>query len=598
MQGTKMIRFPFLCMLFIIFMHFENQSASYRHDFIHAADTQKSSADSMMHEIMQPHKPDPIEHSSGQKKKLIPRFLSMGRKKKCSSSFISTKKSLISSEPSSSQNPIQNSEKISEIYIGALSFYNACYKGASPATAMYIRMQSTDILHQLTSLHAPVHLFAPTTLFEAGYKEVLLQSKELTEEPIMHTLIINDIMKEHLSIKKAIASGPNLAQCAVLCSTLHSCMKTLMYMYTANRIEEYQKINIHAYAKQTWQLLHTVPDCSFKAHTIQKLHAEWNLICKEKLNIFSLLDELERHAQKNILLYSNPLVTNNKIFCKELIKDQCNTLHNLLYVHQANAHNPLQQYWIAKAADTSIKLVTQTGISQKPHPAFIAVYRNWQRQHLDVVTLLRHIRKTQEIFSKYTPEQIAHTCFEMLAVLNDIYYQFIIPPHLLTRLINPLHIAINALNTSDIKHRVPSTKDLRNIKTAANIIHTAPEAYLINYIMQKAEKTAQVDKESAKRIYFSAVKHIIDTPNTSSLYNSILPDRIYYNLLDLYEKNISFSPAELTQLKLFADHIKMPLPLSINIKKESVDFRSFLHTLDLQKLIEQPPCQKASSSCI
>lgn len=543
------------------------------------------------------------EESPNKKKGRKPsRFFTLNSKKKKSDPSAPGISNMVlqKSDPSiRNQRPHIPHERISDTYINALTFYTACCKTSSPTTAMYIRMQMTNILEQLTQLYMPVDLFNRSTLFEPGYKEVIMQSKSFIQEPIMHSLVINDVIKKHAVANKILKSHQNKNCATFLSKKLQACMKTLMYIYASNRTNAYQQIITRAYTDLTWHLLHKIPECATKNAAIQSLYDEWSSIHAQPLNLQPLFDELDKHAKSNNMLYKNPLVFKNAAFCEQLIKDQCNILHHLLSLHRTQKNNVWKQFWIGKAANAIIKSISEIVVTQKPNLHFLRIYGKWQEKHLDVASILHHIQKQQSHAHrnlKLQREQTVSTYFEMLPVLIDLYTEHAIPPALLNRIINPIETIFSTLFTVfDINPLHLPPEQQWTINRARLILETAPQSYALKHILLKAERYFRTKKAMAKAAYFEASEHILNTHNAQAPCDPMTLDHIYTHLLILHERKTSFSTDELIKLERLATYIKRPLPTRIAIKREVQILSSFIQKGVVQDRIKSyaPACSSS-----
>lgn len=551
---------------------------------------------------MQPYSSMSAYEKPSKKKKTLyhSRFLTLNKKKNKASSSEHT---VLATYKKTNE----SLEHISETYFGALSFYTACYKASSPATSMYIHLQITHILEQLKTIFAPIDLFAPTTIFEPGYKELLLDSKIIIQRPTLDSLIINDIDKKQNIVKQLLQSNPTRSQSNALCTKLDEHMKTLLYIYASNKSEPHQHIITSAYIKQTWQLIHQIPKCKKKTTIIHELHNEWSNINTQSINLEPLLSELKKHAKTNRKLLKKSLLLQKTAFYDRLINDQCQTLNNLLCLHQAYQDCPLQQYWIAKAADKIIRFIIKIPSDKKQNKTFIASYGQWQEKHINVSAILKYILTTQSTFpTKTNPhkniesrsKQITIACFEILRVLIDLYTQKVIPPAMLSSITDPLRATIETLSYIDTKAKHLNPKELNLIKQAHNIIGIAKHEYSLLY----AEKAMTSNKNGAKKAYLFVAQHSIDASTPIHL-DPIPMDHMYNNLLHLYECNTSFSCDEILLLERFATHINMTLPKKIlsaciqaKLKKETEIFKLFLQQLAAQGAFDNEPTQQAASS--
>lgn len=561
--------------------------------FLQTADQLKTAADEMMSEIIPEHSRAPsttTQELSGKKKALKHSRLPSLRKKKKhaipNQNF--TKTVLQQSDPTSmylnGQIPL---EQISDTYLNALTFYTECINKCSLITGIYIRMQMAHILQKLTQMHAPADLFSPTTVFEPGYKEIIMQSKFNIEEPIIPSHILNDIIRKHALTKKILQSNPDQNKIKLLSTKLHECMKALIYIYTSRRIDAYHQIIVRAYTELTWRLLHKIPDCSAKTTAMQSLYNEWYNINLQPLNLQPLFDGLKAQIKNNRILYSNPLVLKNSAFCNQIIKNQCNTLHHLLSLHRTNKHDQCKQYWIGKAAGTILKLISEISITRKPEQQFLSIFQKWQTEQLDIASLLGHITKRQTIFPlesaahigpKLQPEQTVTACFDMLPVLIDLYKKHAVPPTLLKRVINPIEIIVKTLfEVLHINEKQLSSEQQQIVTRANAILKTPEDTYTLTHTLLKADRMCRTDKNKAKTLYINASEHIMQTYETGIVYDPIIRDRIYSRLLSLYECNTPFSPEDCMKLHKFATFINMPLPYIIKLQADIAKERNSLN---------------------
>lgn len=567
--------------------------------FLHDADQLTASGDKAL-EVLLEHKGKKHRH----------RFLSLSKKKKSPTTMSSASSSTSPSARSEKlschnapgilhKDPQKTREQIFDDYMSALSAYAAHYKKESPATSTYIRIQTAHIIEQLAQLFAPIDLCAPTTMFEPKYDQILNTSRDITRDPLMPELIINDIANKHAAAEELLKSNPSTEQLDTLCRQLHIHIKVLAHMHASSRIDQHQKIIIHAYAKQACRLSDKMPLSQCQTISQAQLLNERRQINAQPTDLQPLFNALnERAIQRNKILNS-PETAKNEAFCTQLIEDQCKILRNLLCLHQANEGNPFRQYWISKAADNIITSITKKLMTGKPNENFSTLCRSWQEQSIDTETMLKLIDEGEHT--------VATGC-EMLSILIDLYAQNSLPPAFLSHITDPLHTILDTLFVVlAVKLETLSKEQLQLIHTSKAVAYKAQYEYPVVYHLTRAKGLNKTNKNEAKRAYLAAAKHILNTPTAAFAYDPMTKDRICSRLLFLYERNVYFLEKELVLLNRFARCVNFDLPedlrvhipspsMDAELKKESDTFRAFAQRLAAQGALAKKHPEASSSS--
>lgn len=517
------------------------QHLMYKESFLYAADTLCASAEKLSNAYAE----SQVIKKTTKKRS---RYLTIPKKKGLSSK---SAPDIIIPAQTCSQ------EKLIEEYMNALTLYIGAYQTPrSPAYGLYTRIQIMHIFNQLKHAGMPEGFISEDVILEPGYKDIITQCSDILKDPLISAPILAENNKLRSHAERLILDGTSCEQEAdFVCRKLYIHIKILMYMYKEYCNEQHKKIISHAYTDLTWQTLKKMPESLNKRTAIQQLYKEWRKMSGQTYDLQELFNELKNIASLKQKLYTLPESRSNKLFCDQLIVDECKTLTNLLILHRANKHNIFRQYAVTDASRTIIARVQQQLPSHIYHKEFTELSQQSELQNVPLHQIIRYAQITVQsvLKSKKIGPQTFLLLNDILRILLDIYEKQYIKPSELANVVKPLRSILKLAGEQDpSQHTLNAGHFFQLLDKAARIVQEPLVAYTLRY---HCNSTA--DRRSAKQRFLDAAQLIMT--HYTVRYAPELIDHVYAQLCGLYASGIAFSDKELLKLYRFAQLLQAPL---------------------------------------
>lgn len=551
---------------------------AYYHDFLHAADQLKINADALLKKrgttlLTSDHPGEPSRKSK------IRRFLSLNRKKSSKYQGFFSPHAL--SAPTGTE---QNHEKeyISDLYFSALAYYADCYEKQHSLYKSYIKQQVKAILNTLQTLHKPMQLFAGTTLFEPGYKDIIIQTKRIADAPILRDRLLQDVEHIEQKARHLLANKPSNKVITTVGKKLAIGLLMLSSMQHDYNNSETQNIISHAYAQSLHALLKELPEDCAQEPLLQTALSAWNKIRAKTFNMHALYDEISQKSKDITALCFQAKRSCYQSFNKEIEADLLLKIQAITHVEKWYARDPIALYLITesiKALHYPLKLIAKQ-----------SVHATYERITPTQATL-DYIEAFIASCQGKQDHAIINAQAGIMRVLCDMYEKQLLPNIRLERALQSLQKTIEMLDS--LKKTESNPKLQNDIKRSKAILSKSAYEYQIKRILKEGEYCMRQEKNNAKRLFLQAARIVLsdNLENSSGIILDLsILDRLIPNLCLLHTAGVPFSSEELSTLETFARFMQMDLPnaiqvdiaqmrLSTEIAAEANELRMFLHAM-------------------